>query len=64
MDLAKNSLEIKRKEVEKWHEAGLYLYTKRYLPSFRSHFSTIGLLGMNEAVLNFTDGKEHIATKQ
>ena len=64
MNLAKTSLELKRKEVTKRLEAGLYPYTKRYLPSFRNHFSTIGLNGMNEAILNFTNGKEDIATER
>jgi ribonucleoside-triphosphate reductase len=41
MDLAKMSLEIKRKEMTKWLDAGLYPFTKRYLGSFRNHFSTI-----------------------
>src|SRR3989338_8235266 len=54
MDLAKTSLEIKRKELHRWLEAGLYPYTKRYLHSFRNHFSTIGLNGVNEAVRNFS----------
>ena len=62
MNLAKTSLELKRKEVTKWLEAWLYPYTKRYLPSFRNHFSTIGLNGMNEAILNFTNGKEDVST--
>ncbi len=63
MDLAKTSLEIKRKEVTKWLEFGLYPYTKRYLTAgFRNHFSTIGLNGMNEAIWNFTEGKEDITT--
>jgi ribonucleoside-triphosphate reductase len=43
MNLSKTSLELKRKEVTKWLEAGLYPYTKRYLHSFRNHFSTIGI---------------------
>lgn len=43
-------------------DAGLYPFTKRYLHSFRNHFSTIGINGMNEAVLNFTNGKEDITT--
>jgi ribonucleoside-triphosphate reductase len=54
MNLGKTSLELKRKEITKWLEAGLYPYTKRYLHSFRNHFSTIGLNGMNEAIMNFT----------
>lgn len=62
MDLAKQSLEIKRKEVSKRLDKWFYPYTKRYLHSFRNHFSTIGLNGMNEAILNFTDGKHDIAT--
>jgi ribonucleoside-triphosphate reductase len=62
MNLAKTSLEIKRKEVTKRLEAGLYPFTKRYLHSFRNHFSTIGINGMNEAILNFTSGKEDITT--
>jgi ribonucleoside-triphosphate reductase len=42
MDLAKTSLEIKRKEMSKWLEAGLFPFTKRYLSAgFRNHFSTI-----------------------
>lgn len=63
MDLAKTSLELKRKEVSKRLERGLYPYTKRYLADFRNHFSTIGINGMNEAVLNFSDGKEDISTQ-
>ena len=63
MDLAKTSLELKRKEITKWLENGFYPYTYRYLKSFRSHFSTIWLNGMNEAILNFTDWKENISTE-
>jgi ribonucleoside-triphosphate reductase len=62
MNLARSSLEIKRKEVTKRLDAGLYPYTKRYLASFRNHFSTIGINGMNEAILNFTNGKEDISS--
>ena len=63
MYLAKTSLEIKRKVVTRWLEQGLYPYTYRYLKSFRNHFSTIGINGMNEAILNFTDGKEDISSE-
>ncbi len=63
MDLAKVSLELKRKEITKWLEDWFYPYTKRYLSTFRNHFSTIGLNGMNEAVLNFTNGKEDMTTE-
>lgn len=52
MTLAKDSLEIKRKVVENNMETGLMPYTKSYLGTFRNHFSTIGLCGMNEACLN------------
>lgn len=54
MNLAKTSLEMKRKVLSDWLQKGLYPYTYRYLRSFRNHFSTIGLNGMNEAILNFT----------
>ena len=52
MDIAARSLDIKRKTITKLLEAGLYPYTKHYLGSFSNHFSTIGLVGMNEACLN------------
>jgi len=52
MDIAARSLDIKRKTIAKFLDAGLYPYTKHYLGSFSNHFSTIGLVGMNEACLN------------
>lgn len=52
MDIAARSLKIKRNVVTKLLDEGLYPYTKRYLGSFESHFSTIGLIGMNETTLN------------
>ncbi len=52
MDIAARSLKIKRDVVTKLLEAGLYPYTKRYLGTLQNHFSTIGLVGMNEACLN------------
>ncbi|MEM4701154.1 MAG: ribonucleoside triphosphate reductase [Candidatus Bathyarchaeia archaeon] len=60
MELAKDSLEIKRKVLEQFTEKGLYPYSKRYLRGvketfgkyWKNHFSTIGLVGMNEAILN------------
>ena len=52
MDIAARSLKIKRDTVTKFLNEGLYPYTKRYLGNFDSHFSTIGLIGMNEAGLN------------
>jgi len=70
MDLAKESLEIKRKALENFIEKGLYPYSKHYLASvkkmrncyFGNHFSTIGLMGMNEALLNFLG--ENIGSKR
>ena len=61
MDLAKESLEIKRKTIEIFTEKGLYPYARFYLDNIKkmrnsywgNHFSTIGLIGMNEALLNF-----------
>ena len=52
MDLAAESLKIKRDVITKLLDEGLYPYTKRYLGTFNNHFSTIGLVGMNEACLN------------
>jgi ribonucleoside-triphosphate reductase (formate) len=61
MDIAKESLETKRKVVEKNMEMGLMPFTKKYLGNYNNHFSTIGINGMNEALLNLTE--EGIATK-
>ncbi len=52
MDISARSLKIKRNVITKLLDAGLYPYTKRYLGTFANHFSTIGLVGMNEACLN------------
>ena len=52
MDVAARSLKIKRTVITKLLDEGLYPYTKRYLGTFENHFSTIGLVGMNEACLN------------
>ena len=52
MDVAARSLKIKRSVISKLLDAGLYPYTKHYLGTFNNHFSTIGLVGMNEACLN------------
>jgi len=70
MDLAKESLEIKRKVLENFIEKGLYPYSKFYLDGvkkmrgayYANHFSTIGLAGMNEALINFIG--ENIASKR
>ena len=53
MDISARSLDIKRKVITKYMDMGMYPYTQRYLPQgFKNHFSTIGLVGMNEACLN------------
>ncbi len=62
MDIAKSTLEKKRAFINEMFERGLYPYTKRYLPNFNNHFSTIGVNGMNEMIRNFTDDKEDITT--
>ena len=71
MELAKESLEIKRKAVENFTKIGLYPYSKFYLRQvnqrfgeyWKNHFATIGLLGMNEAIVNFMPG-ENITTEK
>ncbi len=71
MDLAEKSLEIKRKALETFTNQGLYPYSQFYLRNiyerfgkyWENHFSTIGLLGMNEAIVNFLEG-ETIATEK
>lgn len=62
LDLARDALEIKRNVISKNLERGLYPFTKRYLGDWNHHFSTIGVNGANEMVLNFTNGSDNIAT--
>lgn len=64
MYLAKESLEMKRKVVKQNMDRGLYPFTQRYLGHFRNHFSTIGINGVNEMVLNYFDGKEDITSEK
>ena len=54
MELARQSLEIKRKVIQRLIDQGLFPYTKRYLGTLRNHFSTIGVNGMNEMIRNFS----------
>jgi len=69
MEIAKTSLEIKRKVLESFTENGLYPYSKRYLKQvkmgydkyWKNHFSTIGIVGVNEAIVNLLG--ENIATR-
>ena len=64
MDLAKSTLEKKRKFIEELYDRGLFPYTKRYLPNFNNHFSTIGVNGMNEMIRNFTEDRLTIADEE
>lgn len=64
MYLAKESLEIKRKLVERNIQRNLLPYTKRYLGTLKNHFSTIGLIGMHEACLNLLGKNKGIQTKE
>lgn len=60
LNLAKQSLEIKRKVIQEFMEQGLFPYSKRYLGTFRNHFSTIGVNGINEMIRNFSNDKYSI----
>ncbi len=64
MDISARSLKTKRTVVTKLLDAGLYPYTKRYLGTFENHFSTIGLVGMNEACLNANWLKKDLTHKE
>ncbi|MDR0934746.1 MAG: ribonucleoside triphosphate reductase [Erysipelotrichaceae bacterium] len=64
MDISARSLRVKRNTITTLLEAGLYPYTKRYLGSFNNHFSTIGLVGMNEACLNARWIKEDLTKEK
>ncbi len=58
LEMARQSLEVKRKVIQQHMDAGLYPYTKRYLGTLRNHFSTIGVNGLHEMLRNFTDDAE------
>ncbi len=62
LELGKNSLEIKRKVIQRHMDAGLFPYTKRYLGTLRNHFSTLGINGINEMIRNFSDDAYDITT--
>lgn len=64
LELAKTSLEIKRKTISMHMDRGLYPYTRRYLGTFRNHFSTIGVNGINEMIRNFSYDTENITTEK
>ena len=63
LELGRNSLELKRKVVQRLMDQGLFPYTKRYLGTLRNHFSTLGVNGINEMIRNFTDDREDITSE-
>jgi len=62
LEMAMQSLEVKRKVIQHHMDAGLYPYTKRYLGTLRNHFSTIGVNGLHEMVRNFSEDAEGLHT--
>ena len=60
LEMASDSLEVKRKVIQRYMDQGLFPYTKRYLGTLRNHFSTIGVNGMNEMIRNFTNDEHDI----
>ncbi|WP_258725972.1 ribonucleoside triphosphate reductase [Cellulomonas sp. NS3] len=62
LDLARDSLEVKRTVVQRYIDEGLFPYTKRYLGTLDNHFSTIGVNGVNEMVRNVTSDLEDVTT--
>jgi len=62
LEMAKQSLEVKRKVIQHHMDAGLYPYTKRYLGTLRNHFATIGLNGLHEMLRNYTSDQDGMHT--
>ena len=62
LELGCESLEIKRKLIQRLIDQGLFPYTRRYLGTLRNHFSTLGVNGINEMVRNFSHGRDDITT--
>lgn len=60
LEMARDSLEVKRKVIQRYMDQGLFPYSKRYLGTLRNHFSTIGVNGMNEMIRNFTNDEHDI----
>lgn len=63
LELGKQSLEVKRKLIQRLMDQGLFPYTKRYLGTLRNHFSTLGVNGINEMVRNFTHDAHDITSE-
>jgi ribonucleoside-triphosphate reductase len=64
MNYAKSTLEKKRVFIQEMYDRGLFPYTKRYLPGFKNHFSTIGVNGINEMIRNFTSDRYDISSNE
>jgi len=64
LELARNSLEIKRKVIQRHMDQGLFPYTERFLGTLRNHFSTIGVNGINEMIRNFTHDADDITSSR
>ncbi len=62
--IGRNSLEMKRKVIQRHMDNGLFPYSKRYLGTLRNHFSTLGVNGINEMIRNFTGDHEDITTER
>ncbi|MDE3083762.1 MAG: ribonucleoside triphosphate reductase [Verrucomicrobiota bacterium] len=62
LELGRNSLEIKRKTIQRLLDQGLFPFTKRYLGTLRNHFSTLGVNGINEMIRNFTEDRDNVTT--
>jgi ribonucleoside-triphosphate reductase len=62
LELGRDSLEIKRKVIQRHMDNGLFPYTKRYLGTLRNHFSTLGVNGINEMIRNFTQDQHDISS--
>ena len=63
LELGRDSLEIKRKVIQRHMDNGLFPYTKRYLGTLRNHFSTLGVNGINEMIRNFTQDQHDITSR-
>jgi ribonucleoside-triphosphate reductase len=63
LEIARTSLEIKRKEIQRHMDNGLFPYTKRYLGTLRNFFSTVGVNGLNEMIRNFSGDADDITTE-
>jgi ribonucleoside-triphosphate reductase (formate) len=63
IEIARDTLEVKRKVIQRLMDDGLFPYTRRYLGTLRNHFSTIGVNGVNEMIRNFSGGEDDITSE-